>query len=540
MFEAFEELRKDFVIDTLPLVHGVEELLLDVEKRLASNSSFEPELGELMRRLHTIKGNALMMGLQPLGGAVHRMEDLVKAVTGGAVPLAHETLDVLLDAVSSLAAAVQAVATEGAEAKAPPQILERITRLLESPPALPAPAASGEIQSVTGGPAASDAIRVDFRKLDHLLNLVGELGIFQTALGRTIGGLRRTMEAESWRELERQGESLRKTVRELQHAVMQARLLPAAHVFGRFPRLVRDLGRRVGKEVEVFVEGGDTEIDKTVLDAIGDPLAHLVRNSVDHGIETPAERRASGKPAVGRIVLSAAQAGKQIRIDVQDDGRGLDVERIAARARQIGVDVTGLEPRRMVDLIFLPGFSTAERVTELSGRGVGLSVVRQHIERLGGHLLVSSVPGQGACFSLFVPLTLAIIEALLLSVAGEDYALPISGVLETIRLDRRCLHRVGSATVLSWRGQTAPVLDLGRRLDIGRSALDGAGFAVAVFAAGRVVMLPVERLLGRQDLVIKGLDPVLGQTRGIAGATILGTGQVLLVLDVAALVQPDA
>jgi two-component system chemotaxis sensor kinase CheA len=539
MFEAFEDLRKDFVLDTMPLVQTAEEILLDLERRLGSGASFEAELGELMRHLHTIKGNAGMMGLDAVASLAHQTEDLVKSASAGGAPPAEVTLDVLLEGISALAAAIQAVAQPGAEAPPPSELLNRMSRLAEVPPAGPQAAAAGS-GLVASGAAASEAIRVDFRKLDHLLNVVGELGIHQTGLSRTIRELRGAVDPESWSELERQGEVLRKGVAELQHAVMQARLLPAATVFRRFPRMVRDLGRRGGKQIEVRLEGGETEIDKTVLDAVADPLLHLVRNSIDHGIETPAQRRAAGKPAGGRIVLAAAQMGKQIRIDVRDDGRGLDLERIAARARQIGVEVGGLDPRRVVDLIFLPGFSTAAQVTELSGRGVGLSVVRQQIERLGGHLLVSSAAGQGTCFSLFVPLTLAILEALLMRVAGERYALPISGVLETIRLDRDRLHRVGGAMVLSWRGQTVPVLDLGRRLQCGRSALDSAVFAVALFAAGRLVLLPVDQLLGRSELVIKGLDPVLGPTPGIAGATILGTGEVVLVLDPAALLQPDA
>jgi two-component system, chemotaxis family, sensor kinase CheA len=541
MIDQFDELRKDFVIDTQPLVGSVEQILLEIERTLGARDSFEAELGEMMSRLHTVKGNAGMMGYGRIQTLAHRMEDLVKALGAGRVPLSEASLDVLLGAVSSLGAAIRAVADRAEEQVDLEEIQQRITRLLEAPaqaPLAPAPlpAAEGRAPAAASPPAA-DTIRIDFRKLDHLLNLVGELVIYQTSLGRNVGSLRSGMPAEQWRPLERTAESLGKTVAELQRAVMQTRLLPVSTVFGRFPRMVRDLAKSQGKQIEVGLEGAETEIDKTVLDAVGDPLLHLVRNSVDHGIEPPQVRRAAGKSPQGRIRLSASQAGKQIRIEVADDGHGLDPERIAAKARHLGHDVSGLEPRQILDLIFLPGFSTAERLTELSGRGVGLSVVRSSIERLGGHLIVSSVAGQGTGFSMLVPLTLAIIEALIVHVAGEHYALPITGVLETARLDRQRLHRVGGSTVLQWRGQTVPVLDLGLAFGLGRSALDDAAFAVAVVGAGRLLMLPVTRLLGREELVIKGLDDSLGQTPGIAGATILGTGEVLLVLDLAGLVH---
>lgn len=537
MIDEFEALRQDFVTDTLPLVHAIETTLLGIERNLGNGIPADDDFAEVMRDLHTIKGNAGMMGLEAIQGLAHRTEDVVKAMATGQLSLTDDTLDVLLDAVAALTASIEASAPGANLPALDDDVRHRMSSLLERPTA-PTPMRPPVDRPLPASSRASaEPIRVEFGKLDHLLNLVGELVIFQTGLGRTFSHLKSELSPETWRDLERQGEALRKTLDELRHAVMQTRLMPISTVFRRFPRMVRDLARSQGKSIELSVEGEDTEIDKTVLDAIADPLLHLLRNSVDHGIEKPAERITAGKAPGGRIVLSASQAGKQIRIDVRDDGRGLDLARIARRAEEIGVDVSGLDPRKIMELIFLPGFSTATEVTEVSGRGVGLSVVRHDVEHLGGHLMLNSVPGRGASVSLLVPLTLAILDALQFRVVGETYAIPLSSVLETSRLQSHRLHRVGDAQVLEWRGQTVPVLDLGARLNLGRAALESAEFAVVVFAAGRPIALPVDRLLGREELVIKGLDPMLGPTPGIAGASILGTGVALLVLDIAELVD---
>jgi two-component system chemotaxis sensor kinase CheA len=327
---------------------------------------------------------------------------------------------------------------------------------------------------------------------------------------------------------------------QLQEAIMDVRMLPIRTVFDRFPRLVRDLARSQGKEVELIIEGETTRVDKAIIDEIGEPLVHMIRNSVDHGIESPAERRAAGKTPVGTLLLSAAQESNQVVITIMDDGRGIDPAKVRAAAVQKGILRADevVSDRDTIQLVFAEGFTTTAQVTDLSGRGVGLDVVLKSIERLNGLVEAESIPGVGTKFIIQLPLTLAIISALLVEVGGRTFALPLGSVVESLKFRHEEVVRMNGRDTLRLRDRIVPVLHLATLFDLPRRDDGREPYAVVLGRGERRIALAVDRLRGQQEIVIKALDPaVSGASFGIAGATIMGDGSVVLILDTLALFE---
>jgi len=382
------------------------------------------------------------------------------------------------------------------------------------------------------------SIRVSTEKIDELMNTVGELVITQsmlTQLGTKLtGGVADQIRA-GLAQLER-------NVRELQESVMRVRMLPISFVFSRFPRMVRDLSGRLGKQVELKVTGDQTELDKTVLEKIGDPLVHLVRNSVDHGIEMPAVRAAAGKPAVGVVSLEAYHKGGNIVVEVCDDGGGLQRDRILAKALERGLVAaheTSLTDEQIYDLIFMAGFSTADQATDISGRGVGMDVVRRNIKELGGSIEVRSTLGRGSRFIITLPLTLAIVDGQSVSVGTETYIVPLVTIIESLQLQPGGINRVGGHQEVFWfRDGYVPVVRLHEVFGVKPRATElHQGLIMVVEGEGRRVGLFVDDLLGQQQVVIKSLETNFRRVEGVSGATILGDGAVALILDVPGLIR---
>lgn len=390
---------------------------------------------------------------------------------------------------------------------------------------------------------AAATVRVDVERLDNLLNLVGELVIDRTRLVELGRALREQLgEHRLLSELTETTLHLGRVTDELQAEVMKSRMLPIATIFSRFPRVVRDIATRQGKRVDLVIEGQDTEVDRTVIEVIGDPLVHLLRNAIDHGVERPEERAAAGKSAMARVRLSAEHIENSIVIVVEDDGRGIDPARIRARAVERGLlsqeAAARLSDGEVLELIFAPGFSTAEQVSDISGRGVGMDIVRTNVERLGGSVEVFSTLGQGTRFVLRLPLTLAILQALLVQVAGGVYAIPLNAVTETLRVPRRQVQTIRGQEAILLRGRVLPVVRLAtvfgwERAEHGRPNL----LIVAAHVGERQLGLVVDALLGEQEVVIKALGPVIGEVPGISSAAILGDGTVALIVDVPGLLQ---
>ena len=336
-------------------------------------------------------------------------------------------------------------------------------------------------------------------------------------------------------------EQLERITNDLQNVVMNVRMVPIEQVFNRFPRMVRDLAKELGKDIEFIIEGKETELDRTVIDEIGDPLVHLLRNAVDHGIEYPQIRRQKGKPAAGSVCLKARHEGNNVFIEVTDDGRGIDLDSIRAKAVEKGLaspqEVNGMTSGQVTDLLFRPGFSTAQNVTDVSGRGVGLDVVRNKIESLNGEILVDTELGQGTTFKIRLPLTLAIIQALLVKVGSETFAIPLSSVDETTMISRADLKMVQTQEVVVLRGKVLPLVNARSLLESPeQDNTEDIMYVVVVRRGDKQLGIIVDSLIGQQEIVIKSLGKLLTGIPGVAGATILGDGAVSLILDVGTLV----
>ena len=413
----------------------------------------------------------------------------------------------------------------------------------EPKPAAPKPAPKSEPAAPpaeAAKPKVSATIRVDHEKLDHLMNLIGELLINRNRFTMLARALEEGKDsgAHIGQQLTETTYAMARISDDLQDTIMKVRMVPVSTVFSRFPRLVRDLSRKSGKEVSLITEGEETELDKSVVEVIGDPLVHLIRNSVDHGIETEAERIAAGKPPVGRVWLRAYHRGNSVAIEIEDDGKGID----PAKMREVAVkknlmspeEAKAMDDRDAIDIIFMPGFSSAETITDISGRGVGMDVVRTNIKNLKGTVNVSSEVGKGTKFTLSLPLTLAIIDALMVVVAGQTYALPLDSVSETTKIEVKRMTEVNRRKAVTLRGEVLGIVELSEILELpsNQDKRDIVPIVILQDNARRLGLI-VDRLLERQEIVIKPLGAYLSEfdMRGISGATIMGDGSVVLILD---------
>lgn len=424
------------------------------------------------------------------------------------------------------------------EVPAPSLAAEPAPMLVQAPgSATSAPAATVAANAPAANAAAPEAetsIRVSVDKVDALINLVGELVITQAMLKQISGGIDPAHAEQLFAGLD----LLERNTRDLQEAVIGVRMLPVDAVFRRFPRLVRDLSTRLGKQVRLRTIGESTELDKGLIEKIADPLVHLVRNSIDHGLELPEARRASGKDETGTITLAASHQGGHIIVEVSDDGRGLNRVKILEKAHERGIAVPDNPTDAQVwDLIFAPGFSTADAVTDLSGRGVGMDVVRRNIQGLGGEVQLESNAGHGTRVLIRLPLTLAILDGMTVSVAGETVILPLAHVLEALQPRPDDIRTMGvTGRVLRVRGEYLPIVSLGDAYGYGRT-VQSDPLVVVVEAEGQKIALEVDELVGQQQVVVKNIENNYRRIAGISGATILGDGRVALIVDVGGLVR---
>ncbi|HGM6884359.1 TPA: chemotaxis protein CheA [Serratia marcescens] len=402
------------------------------------------------------------------------------------------------------------------------------------PPATKPAAAAAEAPKARAKASESTSIRVAVEKVDQLINLVGELVITQSMLAQRSG----TLDPVNHGDLLNSMSQLERNARDLQESVMSIRMMPMEYVFSRYPRLVRDLAGKLNKQVELTLQGSSTELDKSLIERIIDPLTHLVRNSLDHGIEEPATRIAAGKSAVGNLVLSAEHQGGNICIEVIDDGAGLNREKILAKAVSQGLAVSdSMSDEEVGMLIFAPGFSTAEQVTDVSGRGVGMDVVKRNIQEMGGHVEIRSQAGKGTTIRILLPLTLAILDGMSVKVNDEVFILPLNAVMESLQPQAEDLHPLaGGERVLQVRGEYLPLVELYRVFEVDGAKTDATqGIVVILQSAGRRYALLVDQLIGQHQVVVKNLESNYRKVPGISAATILGDGSVALIVDVSAL-----
>ena len=411
-----------------------------------------------------------------------------------------------------------------------------------SPASVPSDDAPGPRPQPDAAVADAEAtVRISVDRLDVLMNLVGELVTERNRLSRITSALREQDAGDRIAsELGQMSSHFNRVVDQLQEEVMAFRMVPMSHLFDRFPRLIRDLSRSQCKEVRLVVEGEGTELDRSLIEGIGDPLIHLLRNAVDHGVETPDERVAAGKPPMATVRLTAGHAEGHVFIEVADDGRGIDpehVRRAAVRRKLLSHDQANqLSDTESVNLVFRPGLSTVDKVTEISGRGVGMDVVRSKVERLSGSVELDSEIGRGTAVRLSLPLTLAILQVMLVDVGGAVYAVPLTGIVESMYLSEGAVGSITGSPIILWRGSALPLLDLRRlfaRGTVEPVARNGDKPAVVTVAWGNTQLgLVVSRLIGKQEVVVKSLSPVVGEVPGLFGCAILGDGRVALIVDI--------
>ena len=550
--DEMDDIINDFLAEASESLEQLDQKFMDLEKQPGDAAL----LNDIFRSIHTIKGAAGFLGFQQMVDVTHSTEDVLNKLRKGEMRVTPGIMDAILQSVDLIRLLLNNIKEKnGREEDLKPavallnDILEG--RFKDEPSAdHPSPkGAEGEEEHKQARPdeaaagAKEQSIRVDLDRLDSVLNLAGELVLSRNRLMR-LGGKLSDSSAESdlHSHVNEAIAQLDLVTTDLQLAVMKMRMQPIAKVFNKFPRMVRDLARQMEKEVELHISGEETELDKTVIEEIGDPLVHIVRNSIDHGMETPAEREAMGKPRCGRVELAAYQEGRNIIVSVSDDGKGMDPEALKRSAVEKGL-MSAEEAERLtksdaLNIIFIPGFSTAKAVSNISGRGVGMDVVKTNISRINGTITIESEVGRGTRITFRLPLTLAIIQALTVEAGAEVYGIPLSNVIGNIRVTAEEIKSVEGREVINIRDRIYPVVRLGSL--VSGSSPDGRAewkYIVIIGIGEKHFGILVDRLHGQEEIVMKSMGEYLKGTEGIAGACITGDGNVILILDMAGLLS---
>ncbi len=584
-----KEILESFIVETSEILEKLGQDLLALEKD-STNSELH---NVIFRAVHTVKGTSSFLGFERMTHLAHKFEDVLNKIRKGEIIVTSPMMDIMFEAYDLLRANLQSIEKGNYEGIDVEKSVERLNQIStgtlakEQNEQTPEPiktenssneaeqkeANAGEtnINAESSEPSmalttdadnqekeheqsqqkdlsslshtAESTIRVDVSRLDVLMNLVGELVLWRNRLAQIAHQMNEELDSNILsRELAETSSHIDFITTELQMAIMKTRMVPIARVFNRLPRLVRELSKETKKEIELEIIGEDTELDKSLIEELNDPLIHMIRNSADHGIESPEERQAAGKPPVGKVVVNAYQEGNHIVIFVSDDGKGMDPEKLKAKAIEKGI-ITPEAAAEMgtadaYNLIFLPGFSTAQVVTNVSGRGVGMDVVRSHVQKLKGTIEVVSELGKGTSFIIKLPLTLAIIQALLVESNGEIFSIPLDSVIEVVRVGNNEIDLVGGNEVIRLRNTVLPLTRLSSVLgSINGTSNNQWKYIVVIGVAERRLGIIVDALLGQKEVVIKSISESLGEVRGIAGSTILGDGRVIMIVDVAELIR---
>ncbi|CUT01627.1 chemotaxis protein CheA [Candidatus Kryptobacter tengchongensis] len=548
------EIIESFIVEAKEILERLDHDLIELEKR--------PDDAELLnaifRHVHTIKGTSSFIAFEQMSELTHKLEDVLNKLRKGELKVRSDVMDVIFESYDLMKILLSKLENKDLTPLEIEDVVSKLERI-----------SNGEIinsdeenlideeiknekydKSVAIGDGVDflqkeqsrvidKTIRVDVERLDELMNLVGELVLGRNRLLQIISGIVEKFEGEATsRELMDTVSQVEYLTSELQTVVMRARMLPIAKVFNKFPRMVRDLSREMNKEVDLFIYGEETEVDKSVIEYIHDPLVHIIRNAIDHGIESREERIKAGKPEKGKIILKAEHEGNYIVITVEDDGRGIDPNKIRRKAVEKNLiteqEAMSISDKDILNFIFIPGFSTADKVTNVSGRGVGLDVVKANITKLNGMIDVQSKLGFGTKFILKLPLTLAIIQGLLIGVCGEVFIIPLSSVIEVVRVKSNQVHSIKDKEMIRLRDSVLPLVRLERIFNLGSNGEGKENLYVVVLGlAEKKLGLIVDELIGQKEVVIKSLGSYLKNIKGIAGATILGDGTVRMIIDVA-------
>ena len=548
--DDMQELVQDFLVETNEIIENLDHDLVELE----SNQNDLELLNKIFRGAHTMKGSSSFLGFNKLAELTHHAEDILNKLRKGEMVVTREIMDTLLEFVDKTKQIISDIenGTDSTDCSSVVNDLKlasegKLTsKTKNTSAAQPAQAPQAAPKQEAAKPThqatqVEQTIRVDVSRLDSLVNLVGELVLSRNMLSQIAGELENKFENEYLVEqLLVATNSIGMNTTELQLAIMKTRMIAIGKVFNKFPRVVRDIARDTGNEIELIISGEETELDKQVIESIGDPLLHMIRNSSDHGLETPEVRLAKGKPRMGTVNLSAYHEVNHVVIEIKDDGAGMDPDKLKRKAIEKGVitvdEANSMDDKQAFSLIFKPGFSTAEKITNISGRGVGMDVVRTNIEKLNGIITIDSKINEGSTFYLKLPLTLAIIQALLVEVAGETFAIPLASVVETVRITNEEIHSFEGREVLKLRDRVLSLIRLDEAFALDELEQDEI-YVVVVALAEKQLGFIVDKLIGQEEIVIKSLGDYLGGNPGIAGATITGDGRVRLILDVAGVIE---
>mgnify|MGYP002725470110 CR=1 FL=1 len=541
------ELIDEFVLESNELVETVGNELMSLEIE-PDNSDL---VNEIFRVFHTIKGNSGLVGLDQMSQIAHKSEDVLGLLREKKIEPNTFMVDTLLSSVDYMRVVLEEVRANDLKAHDVTDIFKNLHQILGEKFVEKKKKAQPETQAKKSEPTASkkqkapsnkkrieQTIRVDVNRLDNLMNIAGELVLGKNRLLQVSHALKQTFPADKdVGDLDSLNNSLGYITTEIQESVMQMRMLPIANVFRKFPRMVRDLAKEKNKEIDLVITGEETELDRSVIEAIGDPMIHLLRNALDHGVETPEVRESNGKPRTGIISLDAFQEGNQIVILIKDDGAGINPDKILAKSIEKGIitpeEGAQLKPKEIINLIFKPGFSTAEKITDVSGRGVGMDVVNTNISRLNGSVEIESEVNKGSVFIIKLPLTLTIMTGMVVQVWEEMYIIPLTAISETLRMEDKMISSVKGHEVLTLRNSVLPILRLDKLLDVPHEEdSEAEHYIVIVTIADRRLGLVVSSLLGQEETVVKPLGQALGKVKFFAGATLRGDGRVSLILDV--------
>ena len=540
-----EELVESFTIETEEILETLDQDLIQLEH----DPDDDEILNSIFRGLHTIKGTSSFLGLDLITKLSHNAEDVLNDLRKKVLPVSTEIMDTMLETVDLLKELMEDVKNKDLVNR---DISSLITQLLAFRGESTGDEKQEDKKAVENSKknkkvvkrfvkSAESTIRVDVERLDALMNLVSEMVLRRNSLVQLSNRFDKNFDdSEMVDELTSTSGHISYLTSELQFAVMQTRMLPIGKVFNKFTRIVRDLSKEIGKNIELTIEGAETELDKSLIEEINDPLVHLIRNSVDHGIEPPEVRLKLGKEEVGKVKLYAAQEGNNIIIGIEDDGKGLDTEMLKRKAVEEGVinqsEADRMSEKDAFNLILAPGFSTSETVTNISGRGVGMDVVKTNIAKLNGIIDINSELGKGTSVIIKLPLTLAIIQALLVEVSDEVFVIPLGSVLETARIDVNEISYMNQMEAINLRGSILPLVRLDRLFNISKNETDNEEeshiYVVVVGLAEQKLGLVVNRMLGQEEVVIKSLGEDLGKTKGVSGATIMGDGRVRIILEI--------
>lgn len=564
-FSSDPDMIQDFITNADELMENLDTQVLALEKSPTSQEI----INEIFRSAHTLKGAAGMFAFRAIERIMHRMENYFDQISKGKQTVSGAAVDVLFSAMDILRHLIDGVRNGKPTGRQTAQIVHQLNQLcagtlISSSASHASSPKEKEEEQATENPADDTAkkqkqstIRVDLQRLDALVNLVGELVIDRTRFMSIEEQLRiKGPHPNLAGNMSETVQLFGRHMNEVQDIIMKVRMVPIGNAFNKYTRIVRDLSRSLGKEIDLIIDGEHTELDKTIVEEIGDPLIHLIRNSVDHGIELPEDRVSAGKKSRGKIMLAARQEGNQIMITIEDDGKGMAKEKIRQKGIEKGLikEDDNLSDRDIFSLIFEPGFSTADQVTNISGRGVGMDVVKRQILKLKGNIDIHSEAGVGTSISIQLPLTLAIVQSLLVKSKEDVFAIPLSTVVESIRIKPSDLQRVGDSEVIRRRNRVLPLFHLHDVLDLDQKAnhfwyqspehehshgrrkknkvYEERLFVVVVGTAERRFGLIVDSLLNQQEMVIKSMGNLMADIPCVAGGAILGNGEVVLVLDI--------